>query len=95
MPRFYPIAIEVDGRPYKGDWMLLQGGRVCVRWALGSESAEIGRAKPEVAAARTLERIVRADQKRRAAGIKHQEREMAKVRRSVARRRGADAEPPG
>lgn len=95
MPRFYPIAIEVDGRRYAGDWTLMLGGRVCVRWALGSETAEIGRAKPEMAAARTLEHLVRTDQKRRAKGLAQQEREMAKVRRSVARRRGADAEPPG
>lgn len=66
MPRFYPVAVEVDGRRYAGDWVLMLGNRVCVRWALGSETAEVGRAKPEVAAVRTLEKMVRADQKRRA-----------------------------
>lgn len=88
MPRPFPIAIQIDGRTYSGDWQLLMGGRVCVRsLGFGSEIADVGRAKPEAVAAKTLERLIRTDQKKRAALAKQREREIAKVNRYWDRQR--------
>lgn len=80
MTRFFPVAVMVDGRRYSGDWCLMQGDRVCVRsLGFGSLSAEIGKERPEVAAAKTLEKIVRADQKARADWAKYEAEELAKL----------------
>jgi len=82
---FYPIAIELDGRRYRGDWCLMQGGRLCVRSPFGSRAAEVGSARPEVVAKRTLAKIVHDDQKLRAQGARNQERELARLRKRNAK----------
>lgn len=88
MLRPYPISTQIDGCAYKGDWQLLQGCRVYVRSAWGNEVVEAGcNAKFVDVARRTLERIVRADQKRRADWKAHQQRELAKLSRPRRTRR--------
>lgn len=82
MPRYFPVEATVDGRRYTGDWCLMQGDRICVRSrAFGSRPAELGGARPEAIAAKVLEEIVRADWKKRSDHLKHEERELAKLRR--------------
>jgi hypothetical protein len=92
MTRFYPIAVEIDGHRHSGDWTLMPGGRVCVRSWFGSQTVEIGRATPEVVAVLTLERIIRASQKRRAQELARQARELAKLRK---RRKAMKSSPDG
>lgn len=82
MARFYPVEIKLDGRIYRGDWTIVQGGRVCVRTlGYGSMTDDLGGEKPEVVAPRLLERIIREYDARQADELKRQQREMAKLRR--------------
>jgi hypothetical protein len=81
MPRFYEVAVDIDGRLYAGTWTLRQGGVVVVGCFWGSDVADCGSDRPEIVAARVLDRIVRADQKRQA-------KETAKFERARARVRG-------
>lgn len=85
MPRPCPIAIDVDGRRCRGEWLLLQGGRLCVRSAWGCEIVELGRARPEALAPKALERIVRGYARRRAKEEAELARRTARLRRRVAR----------
>lgn len=78
--RYFPLAVRVDGHRYTGDWSLSQGGKICVTSAFGSLTAELGDERPEVVAIRTLERIVREDQQRRAEAEARQAHEMARLR---------------
>jgi hypothetical protein len=76
----------------------MQGGRVCVRsQAWGSETADLDGEEPERVATRVLERIVRADQQRRADELARQEREMARLRNlreaTRAEQLAGDADP--
>lgn len=93
MPRFYDVVADVDGRRCKGTWTLKQGGLICVASPWGSETVECGRLRPEECAKRTLARIIRADQKRRADWAKRQDRETARVARYWAKQKleGGDA----
>jgi hypothetical protein len=84
--RFYEVAVEIEGRRYAGTWSLRQGGVIRVGCAWGSEAAEIGRANPGLIAARTLAKIVKADQKRRA-------KESAQFELARARVRGKQHRP--
>ena len=81
MPGPYPFSIELDGHRYGGTWQLMLG-RLCVRSAWGNESVDCcAGTKPEPLARKTLERIVRADQRQRAQERVRQEREAAKLRK--------------
>lgn len=84
MARFFSIATEVDGRRYTGDWTLLMGNRICVRSAYGSETVDIGRGKPELAAAKTLAQIVRTYHRKRDQDRARQEREARRLARTRA-----------
>lgn len=94
MARFYPFKTEIDGKPYSGEWTILQGYRVCVR-CLGyaSESADIGDLTPQAAAARTLEKMVRAELRRQADWKAHQARELERLGRPRRTRKPADDSP--
>lgn len=59
MARFYPVSTDVDGRTYTGEWALIQGGDICVRSKWGRKPEPLGKAQPEAAAKRILEKIVR------------------------------------
>ena len=56
MPRS-PIAIEISGRRYAGDWQL-DGREVCVGSAYGSRRVAVGRSRPERVAVRALHGLV-------------------------------------
>lgn len=81
MPQPYRFSIQVDGRRCGGDWQLLQGCKVYVRSAWGNDTIEADHERPEAVAARTLERLVRADDQKRADEIARQQRELAKFSR--------------
>lgn len=55
---FYPVEIELDGKRYAGQWKLRQGGMICVGGFWGSKTVPLGRAKPEVQAAKILRVLV-------------------------------------
>lgn len=87
MNRDYPFETELDGKTYRGRWTLKLGDRICVTSAWGTETVALAGAKPEACAPKVLQRIVKACQKRRADGLKHQERELEKIRKRLARER--------
>lgn len=83
MPRFYPVAVEVDGRTYTGEWALAQGGEVRVRSAAyGSDRAPAGQRKPELVAAELLAKIVRDWHRKRERDARQIERETLRVART-------------
>lgn len=88
MPRFYPVAIELDGRKYTGEWTLILGGEIYVRSpAYGSAKGQVGRRKPELVAAEVLRQIVVAWQKKRERDARQIERETLRVARTGRPRR--------
>lgn len=83
MPRFYPVAVEVDGRTYTGEWALIQGGEVRVRSpAYGSDRAPVDRRKPELVAVEVLRKIVKDYHLKRDRDARQIERETLRVARS-------------
>lgn len=96
MARFYPFKTEIDGRTYRGEWTICQGYRVCVRSlsGFGSEIADIGQLTPQAAAARTLEKLVRAEHKRQADWKAHQAREMERLARPRRTRKPTPMQEP-
>lgn len=82
MPRFYPVAVEFEGRRYTGDWMLVQGGDLCVRSRWGNKPGPVGKEKPEVSAKRVLEQIVRDWHRKRERDARQIERETLRVART-------------
>lgn len=93
MPRPYPISIKVDGATRKGEWLLLQGCKVYVRSAWGNETVDGYGENLQQLAERTLERLVRADDQKRADWKAYQERETAKLLKPHRRRRPSDDGP--
>lgn len=82
MARYYAIAINIEGRHCKGEWTLLQGGRLHVRapgW--GVDTVEIGMGEPVSAAQLALQRIIVAYERQQNAERERQERELAKLRK--------------
>lgn len=65
MPRPYPIKIQVDGAARTGDWQLLQGCKIYVRSAWGNDTVDGYGENLQQLAERTLERLVRDDEKKR------------------------------
>jgi phage/plasmid primase-like uncharacterized protein len=54
----YDVTAEIDGRIYRGKWTLKQGGLICVSWGDGAKTVELGRARPEIRADKTLRELV-------------------------------------
>ena len=67
MDRFYPVSVDVEGRRYNGEWVLRQGGKLCVGGAYGSKTVDLGRAKPENLAPKVLKELVAAWRKKQKA----------------------------
>lgn len=70
-------------------------GRLCVRSAWGNEAVDCcAGTAPGPLAKKTLERIIRADQKRRVQERAQQERELAKLRKRNKAKRSRDGGHP-
>jgi len=63
---FYEVTAEIEGRRYTGSWTLKQGGLICVAWAEGSKTVELGKTRPEVKAVTVLRDLVKKHQAERA-----------------------------
>jgi hypothetical protein len=63
---FYDVAVELEGRIYRGKWTLKLGGLICVSWdGEGAKTVELGKTRPEVKAVTVLRQLVKECQARR------------------------------
>ena len=81
MTRFYPVSVEIDGRTYVAEWALMLGGQVRVRTKWGNDAGPCGKDKPEAAAKRVLEKIVREWHRKREQEARRLQREGERLTR--------------